>query len=205
MVVRVVGLIRDATQPGPARPGPARSGPHAPSAPAHPMCAPLPPDPFASFDFSRAATSLSHLSLSLLWCPRFGDSYRRSWIPEVRSPPFSSLSLSPSPSPSLPCTRHPLLPCARAPAPGTAHPCSPSAAPAPAPPRRLGLEKKLEARSGSARLGEAREPKRARAEPNSMARYTNEPSRAGSVRLASRLEAWSKLLQLSHVSCQFVY
>ena len=65
---------------------------------------------------------------------------------------------------------------------------------------RVGLEKKLEARepararSGSARLGEAREPKRARAEPNSAARYTNEPSRAGSVRLASRLEARSKLL-----------
>jgi hypothetical protein len=65
---------------------------------------------------------------------------------------------------------------------------------------KLGLEKKLEARepararSGSARLGEAREPKRDRAEPNSMARYTNEPSRAGSVRLASRLEARSKLL-----------
>jgi hypothetical protein len=75
----------------------------------------------------------------------------------------------------------------------------------------LGLEKKLEARepararSGSARLVEAREPKRARAEPNSTARYTNEPSRAGSVRLASRLEARSKLLQLSLVSCQFVY
>jgi hypothetical protein len=65
---------------------------------------------------------------------------------------------------------------------------------------QLGLEKKLEARelararSGSTRLGEAREPKRARAEPNSAARYTNEPSRAGSVRLASRLEARSKLL-----------
>ena len=75
----------------------------------------------------------------------------------------------------------------------------------------LGLEKKLEARepararSGLARLGEAREPKRARAEPNSAARYTNEPSRAGSVRLASRLEARSKLLQLSLVSFQFVY
>jgi hypothetical protein len=75
----------------------------------------------------------------------------------------------------------------------------------------VGLEKKLEARepararSGSARLGEACEPKRARAEPNSMARYTNEPSRAGSVRLTSRLEARSKLLQLSSVSCQFVY
>jgi hypothetical protein len=55
-------------------------------------------------------------------------------------------------------------------------------------------------RLGSARLGEAREPKRARAEPNSTARYTNEPSRAGSVRLASRLEARSKLLQLSLVS-----
>jgi hypothetical protein len=75
----------------------------------------------------------------------------------------------------------------------------------------LGLEKKLEdreparARSDSARLGEAREPKRARAEPNSMARYTNEPSRAGSVRLTSWLETRPKLLQLSFVSCQFVY
>jgi hypothetical protein len=71
----------------------------------------------------------------------------------------------------------------------------------------VGLEKKLEARepararSGSVRLGEAREPKRARAEPNSTARYTNEPSRAGSVRLTSRFEARSKLLQLSIVSC----
>jgi hypothetical protein len=34
--------------------------------------------------------------------------------------------------------------------------------------------------SGSIRLGSAREPKRARAEPNSTTRYTNEPSRAGS-------------------------
>ena len=58
---------------------------------------------------------------------------------------------------------------------------------------RLGLEKKLEARepararSGSARLGEAREPKRARAEPNSTARYTNEPSRAGSVQTTATI------------------
>ena len=56
----------------------------------------------------------------------------------------------------------------------------------------VGLEKKLEARepararSGSARLGEAREPKRARAEPNSMARYTNEPSRLGEAREPAR-------------------
>jgi hypothetical protein len=75
----------------------------------------------------------------------------------------------------------------------------------------VGLEKKLEAResararSGSARLGEAHEPKRARAEPNSMARYTNKSSRAYLVRLASQLEARSKLLQLSLVSCQFVF
>jgi hypothetical protein len=64
----------------------------------------------------------------------------------------------------------------------------------------LGLEKKLEARepaqarAGSAQLGEAREPKRARAEPNSMARYNNEPTRANSVRLASRLEGRPKQL-----------
>jgi hypothetical protein len=64
--------------------------------------------------------------------------------------------------------------------------------------KKLEAREPARARSDSARLGEAREP-------NSTARYTNEPSRAGSVRLASRLEARSKLLRLSLVSCQFVY
>jgi len=57
----------------------------------------------------------------------------------------------------------------------------------------LGLEKKLEAREparargGSARLEPAREPHASRAEPISLARKNSEPSRASSVRLASRL------------------
>lgn len=61
------------------------------------------------------------------------------------------------------------------------------------PPPRLGLEKKLEAREparargGSARLEPAREPHASRAEPISLARKNSEPSRASSVRLASRL------------------
>jgi hypothetical protein len=56
VVVRAVGFD--------PRCGPAQSGPRAPGAPAHPM--PPPQDPFGSFDFSRAVTSLSlsHLSLS---------------------------------------------------------------------------------------------------------------------------------------------
>jgi hypothetical protein len=50
----------------------------------------------------------------------------------------------------------------------------------------LGLENKLEpreparARSGSARLGVAREPRASRAEPAFWARSRSEPSRAGS-------------------------
>jgi hypothetical protein len=51
--------------------------------------------------------------------------------------------------------------------------------------KKLEAREPARARSGSTRLGEAREAKRARAEPNSTARYTNEPS---------RLEARSKLL-----------
>jgi hypothetical protein len=71
----------------------------------------------------------------------------------------------------------------------------------------LGLEKKLEARepararSGLARLGEAREPKRARAEPNSMARYTNEPSRLGEAREPAR----GSVQTITAITCQFVY
>jgi hypothetical protein len=70
----------------------------------------------------------------------------------------------------------------------------------------LGLEKKLEtreparARSGSVRLASLNEP-----EPSLILRLATLTSRAGSVRLASRLEARSKLLQLSLVSCQFIH
>jgi hypothetical protein len=94
-------------QPSSARPSSAR----APLAPPAPYARPL--VPLLSFDFSRTTTSLS---------PRgalgFGDGDRRSWIPEVSSPPFSSLSLFlflPLPFP------------ARAPFFSPAHPpCSPS-------------------------------------------------------------------------------
>jgi hypothetical protein len=72
---------------GPAQPGPAQLGPRAPGAPCSP-CAP--PGPFLSFDFSRAATSLSHISLSPRGALGFGDGDRRSWIPEVSSPPLPS-------------------------------------------------------------------------------------------------------------------
>jgi hypothetical protein len=134
-------------QPGLAWPSLARSGP---CAPAHPMRAPPPPDLFGSFDFSRAVTSLS-LSRGALG---FGDGDRRSWIPEVSSPPFSSVSLflslpffSPARAPTAALARGPLWPRRGGlwprrrgppllPPPrrrGPAHPCSsPAAAPAPA-------------------------------------------------------------------------
>jgi hypothetical protein len=78
------------TRPDPAQPSPAQLGPRAPGTPCSP-CAPL--VPFLSFDFSRVASSLSPISLSPRGALGFGDGDRRSWIPEVSSPPFSSLSL----------------------------------------------------------------------------------------------------------------
>jgi hypothetical protein len=75
---------------GAAQPSLVRRAPGTPYSP----CAP--PGLFLSFDFSRAATSLSLSLPSLcLSCGAlgFGDGDRRSWIPEVSSPPFSSLSL----------------------------------------------------------------------------------------------------------------
>jgi hypothetical protein len=110
MVVRVVCFD---PRCDPAQFGPAR----APLAPLPSPCAPSPPDPFGSFDFSRAVTSLSffHLSLSL---PRgalgFGVEITGIWIPGGEfSPPLPSPSLSfPSPSSSLrplpcPCRTRP--------------------------------------------------------------------------------------------------
>jgi hypothetical protein len=113
--------FRSAMRPSPAQPGLARPGPaRAPLAPLPTPCAPPPPDPFASFDFSRAATSLSLYRGAL----GFGDSDRRSWIPEVTSPPFSSLSLS-LPFSSLHTPR--LLSPARAPvAPARLAPAAPA-------------------------------------------------------------------------------
>ena len=79
MVVRVVGFDPRCGPAGPVRPDPA----YAPLAPLPSPCAPPSPDPFGSFDFSRAVTSLSffHLSLSL---PRgalgFGVKIAGIWI-----------------------------------------------------------------------------------------------------------------------------
>jgi hypothetical protein len=92
VVVRVVGFD---PRCDPAQPGPAQSGTRAPGAPA-PMCAPPPPGLFLSFDFSRAATSLSHLSLSPRGALGFGDGDRQSLDPRGELP-----LPSPSPSPFL--------------------------------------------------------------------------------------------------------
>jgi hypothetical protein len=82
--------IRGLAKPGSARPSPD----HAPLA--LPMRAPPPPDPFVSFDFSRAITSLSlfHLSLSPRGALGFGDGDRRSLDPRGELPLSLSLSLS---------------------------------------------------------------------------------------------------------------
>jgi hypothetical protein len=125
MVVRVVGFD---PRCGPARPSLARSGPRAPGAPAH-LMRPPPPDPFVSFDFSRAVTSLSlfHLSLSPRGALGFGVEIAGVWIPGGEFFPSPSLFSLSSPSPSSspmrpPCSRAPralaphrpsvLVPCA---------------------------------------------------------------------------------------------
>jgi hypothetical protein len=118
------------TQSSPARSGPAQSGPRAPGAPP-PLPMRPPPLPL-SFGFpAQQPPSPSPTSLSP-WCPR--DWRRRSpeFGPrgELPSPPFSSLSLSPSPSSSLPVRAPPLLSPARARVPARRR--------APAPPRRGG-------------------------------------------------------------------
>jgi hypothetical protein len=111
-------------------PSPARSGPRAPGAPCPPHERPPLPDLFGSFDFSHAVTSLSlsHLSLSR-GALGFGDGDRRSWIPEVSSPPLPSpLSPSSSPSPSSPLRACPLQPSCAAPVARPAPTPSPAAA-----------------------------------------------------------------------------
>jgi hypothetical protein len=73
------------------------------------MCAPSGPFSLISI-LPRSNLSLSHLSLSPRGALGFGDGDRRSWIPEVSSPPLSYLSLFlflPFPSLRLPL----LLPC----------------------------------------------------------------------------------------------
>jgi hypothetical protein len=91
VVVRVVGF--DPLY-GPARLGPAR----APLAlPALPYACPPPPDPFLSFDFSRALP-LPPLPLSPRGALGLGTVIAGVWIPEVSFPSPPLLSLSPSPS-----------------------------------------------------------------------------------------------------------
>jgi hypothetical protein len=81
--------------------------------------------------------SLPSLSISRV-ALGFGDGDRRSWIPEVSSPPLPTLS--PSPSPSLPCARPPLLSPTRAPLrPRCGSPLLALAVARPCPPRRGGL------------------------------------------------------------------
>jgi hypothetical protein len=134
---------------GPAQPGPAR----APLAPcAIPIRAPPPsPDPFVSFDFSRAVTSLSlfHLSLSPHGALGFGVEIAGIWIPGGEFSPSPSLSLSrlslPFFSPARPARRlGPHAPCAASRprarrAPGRAPSPTPSCAVAAARPRRVPL------------------------------------------------------------------
>jgi hypothetical protein len=106
MVVRVVGFDPRSgpTQPSPAQPGPVRPSPaRAPPTPhpAPPPHAPPPPLPL-SFGFpAQQPASPSPTSLSP-WCPRDWRWRSPEFGPrgELPSPPFSSLS--PSPSSSLP-------------------------------------------------------------------------------------------------------
>jgi hypothetical protein len=82
------------TQPGPVRP--ARQWRPLPS----PCALPLPPpDPFVSFDFSRAVTSLSifHLSLSPRGALGFGVEIDEIWIPGGEFSPPLPFSLPPPP------------------------------------------------------------------------------------------------------------
>jgi hypothetical protein len=156
MVVRVMGFDPRCgpAQPSPAQPSLARSGPRAPGSPVRPPS----PDPFASFDFSHAVTSLSffHLSLSLP-----GRALPSPFRAPASSAPASSAAraLPPPralPSPSrTPASSAPVSSAARAlpprvrprprrappprrpsrprPARAPASPPSPSAAPAPSP------------------------------------------------------------------------
>ena len=95
------------------------SSPLRPARPWRPLPSPCarplpPPDPFVSFDFSRAVTSLSlfHLSLSP-WCPRVWSRHRRNLDPRAapspapgeRPPPGEPLPGGPSPTPGEPLPR----------------------------------------------------------------------------------------------------
>jgi hypothetical protein len=92
--------FRSALWLGPVRP--AHPWRPLPSPCAHPL---PPPDPFVSFDFSRAVTSLSlfHLSLSPCGALGFGVEIAGIWIPGGEFFPSPSLlSLSPPPPLLLP-------------------------------------------------------------------------------------------------------
>jgi hypothetical protein len=101
--------FRSALWPSPAR-SPWRPLPS-------PCACPLPPpDPFASFDFSRAVTSLSlfHLSLSPRGALGFGVEIAGIWIPGGEFSPPLLFSLSPPPPLLLPSPARPPCPRARA-------------------------------------------------------------------------------------------
>jgi hypothetical protein len=115
-------------------PSPARSGPRATRAPCPPHARAPPPDPFVSFDFSHAVTSLSlfHLSLSPCGALGFGVEIAGIWIHGGEFSPSPSLSLSLL---SLPFFSPARPPCPRSAPPSAPHPRSPLA-PRPAPPPR---------------------------------------------------------------------
>jgi hypothetical protein len=118
--------IRDVTQPSPAQPDPV--WPARPWRPYSPLRAPPSPDPFGSFDFSRAVTSLSffHLSLSPYGALGFGVEITRIRIPGGEfSPSPSLLSLSPSLSLLLPLLARAPHPSARAALGSRAHAAPP--------------------------------------------------------------------------------
>jgi hypothetical protein len=124
---RACSGFRSAVWPSPAQSGPVR-----------PACPP-PPDPFASFDFSCAVTSLSlfHLSLSPRGALGFGVEIARVWIPGGEFFPSPSL-FSLSPPPPLLLLRTTLLPARPAPPRSQRQPrprpCAPPvAAPSPVP------------------------------------------------------------------------
>jgi hypothetical protein len=127
-------LTRGAAYPSPTQPSPpSLARPILTRAPLALVPSPCPPSLFLSFDFSRAATSLSLPPLSPCGALGLGDGDRRSLDPRGELPSPLPLSLFPSPSPSyLP---HGLPACAPLGRASRARPWPrphcPSAAPAP--------------------------------------------------------------------------
>ena len=102
--------------------------------------------------FSHLIYPRSNLSLSPRGALGFGDGDRRSWIPEVSSPPLPSpLSPSSSPSPSSPLRARPYSPRAWPPAPARRPSASAPPAPAPSPATAWARLPLLLPRGGAAR------------------------------------------------------